>query len=621
MQRMNNYVVIVAILHVALGGELSRFSVQMPYLNPAGVTYRSAPPPGVLAAGPAFRTSPLAAGTTSVAYGPLATARYTAASTLAQPLVPQQYSAHPLPLQPYPTQYLDPLSATRYHAVPHAALAEVDTIHHVPGVADIPVTRYEAQHGYVQKLVDVAKAKVATRKIEVRRPAIEKMFYDIEERIVIRPAGSAVVELNQPLSETQKGPTLVSPAVHPVHHVPIAPIQPSPVSLPSVEDSPTTPQYFDQPADSGSLPIEDSQFDDSDSIAVDNPEISGRAQTNTEQGGSTSQQQAETRQFQDQRQQDQEQQQDEQQRNEQQVQEQENREQQQQRGENQQLQQRYQQLREQQSDQQLQQQRYQQLQQRNQLLQQQRDQQLQESQQLFQNQLNQILNQYQRRNQLFSQVESQMFQQFGRQNEANREETSSAQPQESSSNSNEVETQTRSQQNSKPTESTLLSQPLFRSVLDDRTTLSRSSSRSSDLIQSLQNLSPEQLQENQQRLIALLTARGGVAEVGFGRSGVSVSSSGDAGQIKARVLSVTPAPYSAAPAGERVHTRRIVVSRPIQTVQEVDVVEPFTKLERVAVHEPAILKTAKIDVARVHTSVPVVGRSFAPAVPLAYLHH
>lgn len=63
--------------------------------------------------------------------------------------------------------------------------------------------------------------------------------------------------------------------------------------------------------------------------------------------------------------------------------------------------------------------------------------------------------------------------------------------------------------------------------------------------------------------------QGGVAEVGSARSGPSSGSLGDAGQVRARVLSATPAPDHAEPTDERVQTRRVVVSRPIETLQEV----------------------------------------------------
>ena len=127
--------------------------------------------------------------------------------------------------------------------------------------------------------------------------------------------------------------------------------------------------------------------------------------------------------------------------------------------------------------------------------------------------------------------------------------------------------------------------------------------------------SPEEDKENQNRLIDLLTARGNVAEVGFGRyPSLSQSAAGDAGQVRGRVISATPAPEYAEPADERVSTRRVVVSRPIETLQEVNVVEPATKVERVSVQQPTYIKTARLDHVQVHSSVPVVGKAFAPTI-------
>lgn len=75
--------------------------------------------------------------------------------------------------------------------------------------------------------------------------------------------------------------------------------------------------------------------------------------------------------------------------------------------------------------------------------------------------------------------------------------------------------------------------------------------------------------------------------------------------MRARVISATPAPHDAPLTDSRTNTRRVVVSRPIQTVQEVDVVEPFTKIERVAVHQPAVVKTAHVELAHVPAVTPV----------------
>lgn len=74
----------------------------------------------------------------------------------------------------------------------------------VAGVADVPVTKLAYTHGVTQKLVDVAHPAVSTRKVKVRRPALRKEFYDIEHRVIVRPAGSATLELSQPISKEQK---------------------------------------------------------------------------------------------------------------------------------------------------------------------------------------------------------------------------------------------------------------------------------------------------------------------------------------------------------------------------------------------------------------------------------
>lgn len=102
--------------------------------------------------------------------------------------------------------------------------------------------------------------------------------------------------------------------------------------------------------------------------------------------------------------------------------------------------------------------------------------------------------------------------------------------------------------------------------------------------------------------------------MGFGRDGAAGTPIGDAGYVRARVLSATPAPDHAGPAGERVSTRRVVISRPIETFQEYDIVEPATKIERVAVQQPLLIKTARVNHVQLHGSVPVVGKALAPAV-------
>lgn len=115
---------------------------------------------------------------------------------------------------------------------------------------------------------------------------------------------------------------------------------------------------------------------------------------------------------------------------------------------------------------------------------------------------------------------------------------------------------------------------LYRSYLDHLRDDQNSASKTR-VISSARNLSPEESQENQRKLLELLTGRGEVSEVG---------KSGESSLVRGRVLSVTPAPCR--DGEERVNTRRVVVSHPVHTVEEVDVQRPFTQVERVAVHEP-----------------------------------
>lgn len=82
------------------------------------------------------------------------------------------------------------------------------------------------------------------------------------------------------------------------------------------------------------------------------------------------------------------------------------------------------------------------------------------------------------------------------------------------------------------------------------------------------------IKNNEQRLIDLFAVKGGVTEVAYQPAG-----NGPTAQLqsnvnyRARVISVTPAPPSHRESlieeGERSHIRRIVVSKPIETVQTV----------------------------------------------------
>ncbi|XP_014613715.1 PREDICTED: uncharacterized protein LOC106792087 [Polistes canadensis] len=377
-----------ALLQVGFGGHVA---VRMPYLNPAGVTYVNNVPEE-----------------SSLAY-------------YAQAAVPAKVEAHHV----------------GYATAQVPAVAAVPYVKHIPTVSHVPVTRIEAQPAVFEKQLDVIKPAVSTRKVEVRRPAIQKQFYDIEERVIIRPAGSAVVELDEPTSKSQKGPAVIQPLAY--NHVSVghSPVQ-VPILSHSVNSAPIfAPSSTPAPAIISSSP---SSISEEESVVVDNPEFRN---ANSPQNG----------------------------------------------------------------------------------------------------------------------------QLITRSNGAPFEENS----------------------------------PFI------------AHDPSPSIVPS-QRLNAEENKSNQNRLIELLTARGSVSEVGFGRAGDLSRQNIEAGHVRARVLSATPAPDDAEPTDQRVSTRRVVVSRPIETLQEVDVVEPATKLERVSIQQPTLIKTARLDHVQVHGSVPVVGKAYAPAV-------
>ncbi|XP_014291211.1 uncharacterized protein [Halyomorpha halys] len=480
---------------------------------------------------------------------------------------------------------------TAYAAAPVATYASAPaatySIATAPAAAVVPVTKVSAQPAVVQNVVDVAQPKLATRRFEIRRPAIEKQFYDVEERVVVRPAGSAVVELETPVGADQRGATKITPAAPPValrsyssahlathftpavlpaapvavssiHHHPQVieqsheiqqyPQQPEQVQqIESVqqisEQSESVQQIPQQPIPQPSLPQQDfsqQQFDDSDSVSVENPEFSARSESISSTPGST-------------------------------------------------------------------------------------------PSPLFRSQLPAFpraeapLPQFSRE-QVFEQSNSEGLPSFSRsrasqylqpeplplpQQRSELPPQSTLRPEYASSRQQQAEfsfARNQFQASSSRTSASLRQGPTSQPLLESDVEVN--SYGSNQLIPSARHLSPEQSQANQARLIELLTARGPVTEV---RSASE--------PIRGRVISATPAPPGAEPADERVNTRRIVVNRPIQTVQEVDVVEPFTKLERVAVHQPAVVKTAHVELAAVpaavHTAVPAVHTAVHTGIPAA----
>ncbi|XP_054272505.1 eukaryotic translation initiation factor 4 gamma-like [Macrosteles quadrilineatus] len=529
-------------------------------------------------------------------------------------------------------------------APPARFAAPVDVVHHVPTVADVPVTKYVTQPGYVQKLVDVTKTKVATAKLQVRRPAIQKQFYDIEERTVVRPVGSAVLELDEPVSKNYVSPVTVVPsgqhtvaryqrplAYYPVNAYPFlssypfqAPVQSYPFFIQQTQgitqlpqgppqNIPQRPQIPQQPQ----FPAQQPQIPQQPQFPAQQPQIPQQPQFPAQQPQIPQQPQFPAQQPQ-------------------------------------------------QPQFPAQQPQFPQSPQPPQQLpsapqpigppnsqessefdfsdtvvvdnpelgrsgardEQQQDNSSQNTEDANERRTGtentarpetqfdtssgqQILNEFQTRQllrQFFSQndlVPNQRIQQIPQPSQQPQPKTTS-----NIESSNSLEdNKSRSQESSQATQE---------SSTESSTTSFRSQNLQSEprafsaegQIASTRASSPEEAQSNQQKLIELLTGRGEVSEVELSRSGVRISSVGDAGVVRGRVLSVTPAPRTAE-GEERVSTRRVVVSRPVQTLEEVDVQQPFAHVERVAVHEPALLKTAHTHLTRVPAAVPVL-RTLAP---------
>jgi len=117
--------------------------------------------------------------------------------------------------------------------------------------------------------------------------------------------------------------------------------------------------------------------------------------------------------------------------------------------------------------------------------------------------------------------------------------------------------------------------------------------------------------ELQNRLIELLNARGGSVTEVLNEDGAPAN--------QASVLEVAGALQDVSlQGGEKITTRRIVVTRPIETIQEVDIQEPATKLHRVAVNTPTLFKHHVQGVAQVPVNVPAVKNFATPVVKTSY---
>ncbi|XP_014259158.1 uncharacterized protein LOC106672328 [Cimex lectularius] len=498
------------------------------------------------------------------------------------------------------------------YSMPRAVVANAPHVVVAPPVetytaAFVPAVEHHPAEASVN-VIDIHHPKVSTRKFEIRRPAIEKQFYDIEERIVVRPAGKAVVELEQPVSKHQRGPAVVSsisavntvfhpltvtPGLHtPVHeagvvHTPVVSPTPSPPNV----FLPEQPQHGTFPSPQENFPQQpendqSSQFDDSDSVTIENAEIANvRSQlqqpspqpSNVQQfqsgfGRTGPNHPANAQQFQS--------------------------------GFVRTV-----------TNQPSNAQQFQSGFVRTVTNQPSNAQQFQSgfvrtvtnqpsNAQQFQSGFvitgaNQpspqfqfdLISQHQHANgQLERRPSVELFR--------NQQDLEKRLP---SGQKQEVQTRLLAQNDQQFDQ---VNQQLYQYNQYPRTNIQplralelssvQENLRSEDVLR--QTSGPDFKSRtaqvsNQERLIDLLTARGGVTEVrgyGEGASGGS--------PVRARVLSVTASPRNAELQDEKVSTRRVVVNRPITTVEEVDVIEPFTKVERVAVNQPALIKTSAVNV-------------------------
>ncbi|XP_058118121.1 mucin-2-like [Anopheles ziemanni] len=129
--------------------------------------------------------------------------------------VPSTHTVHTVPVSVSTTQYHHhtpeqvPVTPAPHHptiAVPVPTPVPVHVPVHVP--VPVPVTPTYTKTvttgpTYVTPQEKPIVPVVRSRKFKVRRPAIQNQFYDIEERVIIRPVGSALVELEQPISQTE----------------------------------------------------------------------------------------------------------------------------------------------------------------------------------------------------------------------------------------------------------------------------------------------------------------------------------------------------------------------------------------------------------------------------------
>ncbi|XP_058449614.1 calphotin-like [Malaya genurostris] len=228
-------------------------TVQLPYANPAGINYVSGQThyQAGLLAGPVRYQTPVASPIAhpAPAFQVIRSPSYYAYNLPSSVPIPYPFGAYgqsgvspvvynavhrpsviavtPQNVRPVVTQYhvpaVQPVHYPTVTAVPaHVPVAAVTPVTPIAPVAPVtPViktftksaTDEESSYsGSTESPIHVIKS----RKYKVRRPAIQNQFYDIEERVIIRPVGSALVELEHPISKTET--SVKTKTIETTHH-------------------------------------------------------------------------------------------------------------------------------------------------------------------------------------------------------------------------------------------------------------------------------------------------------------------------------------------------------------------------------------------------------------------
>ncbi|XP_062564656.1 mucin-2-like [Armigeres subalbatus] len=119
-----------------------------------------------------------------------------------QPVYPIVTPHQAPPVQPVhvPTATVVPVHIPVAPVKPVTSVTKIATVTPVTTTITKTVTKEEET---VSSSTENPHPFIKSRKYKVRRPAIQNQFYDIEERVIIRPVGTALVELEQPASRTE----------------------------------------------------------------------------------------------------------------------------------------------------------------------------------------------------------------------------------------------------------------------------------------------------------------------------------------------------------------------------------------------------------------------------------